>query len=298
MRTGNMAQRSNEFDEQTDNTTSRLFEMLTELKSQVGGIAPFPNADMDGFLSHFVLMVEFTTGSLKGQYSTITMPMAVQTVSRSSPFIYEGTAANHSVSIPLPGRSKLDSVIRESDFFIRPADFFQRGKEVVWMQIVNLDARAETQVGPIRIILGETLKLEYPDFFRPSLGVAESLGNCGFPARLFFNPVAILETEFGTFRAVHGILAYGRITGFPPIGAAVTISNIIPMEPLEQILERRQGKRQQIDSPIRIIALSHPIDVPMQVAGYDAFGVVEQHTAKTMPPTGALKTKPESKTRK
>ena len=281
-------------DDQAGNGYSRLLEMLDELKDQVGGISPFPNADMDGFLSHFVLMVEFTSGSMKGQYASITMPVAVQTVSRSSPFIYEGTSANHSVSIPLPGRSKLDRVIRESDFFIRPADFFQRGKEVVWMQIVNLDARADTQVGHIRIILGETLKREYPDFFKPSLGVAESLGKSGFPARLFFNPVAILETEFGVFRATHGVLAYGRIIEFPPVGAAVTITESIPMEPLEQILERRQGKRQDIDAPIQIIALSHPIDMPMQVSGYNAFGVVEQNSVKSMPPTGAPKTKPES----
>jgi hypothetical protein len=65
------------------------------------------------------------------------------------------------------------------------------------------------------------------------------------------------------------------------------------MEPLEQILERRQRKRQQIDSPIRIVALSHPIDVPMQISGYDAFGVVEQHAPKSLLPTGMLGARPE-----
>jgi hypothetical protein len=289
-----MAQNATELNQQTIGESLRFDDTLAELKNQIGGIAPFPNADIDGFLSHFVLMVQFNTGSMKGQYATITMPIAVQTVSRSSPFVYEGTAANHSVSIPLPRRSTLDPVVRESDFIIRPSNFFQRGKEVVWMQIINLDARADTQVGPIRIILGETVKREYPDFFRPSLGVAESLGRSGFPARLFFNPVAILETDFGVFRATHGVLAYGRIIEFPPIGAAVTISESIPMEPLEQVLERRQGKRHQIDPPVTIVALSHPIDMPMQIAGHDAFGVVEQQSAKSMPPTGTPKTKPES----
>ena len=75
------------------NENSRLAEMLEELKDQVGGISPYPNAGIDGFLSHFIIMVEFTAGDMKGRYATITMPVAVQTVSRSSPFIYKGTDA-------------------------------------------------------------------------------------------------------------------------------------------------------------------------------------------------------------
>src|SRR5262245_40318351 len=167
-----------------------LLRELEELRAQVGGISPFPNAEIDGFLSHFVIMVEFLRGPQAGQYATITMPVAVQTVSRSSPFVYEGTNANHSVSLPLPLRSRLPREVRESDFIVRPNGFFQRGKEVVWMQIINLDARANTEIGPLRIILGETLLNEYKEFFRPSLGAAESLGRSGFPAKLFFNPVA------------------------------------------------------------------------------------------------------------
>jgi hypothetical protein len=196
-------------------------------------------------------------------------------VTRSSPFVYEGTQSGHKISVPLPKRSRLPTTIAEEDFFIRPPGFFQRGKEVVWMQIVDLDAKATTEVGEIRVILGESILREYPDFFRPSLGVAESLGRSGFPAKLFFNPVAILETEFGVFRAVHGVLSYGRITQFPPIGASVSISASIPMEPVEQVLERRQGKRHRIDPSIRIIALAHPIDVPMQISGYDAIGAIQ-----------------------
>jgi len=259
----------------TAGQTAALVAELQELRDQMGGVQPFPNADIDGFLSHFVLMVEFLKGPQAGQFATITMPVAVQTVSRSSPFVYQGTAANHSVSITLPKRSTLPRVIAESDFFIRPRGFFERGKEVVWMQILNLDARANTEVGPIRVILGETVQKEYPEFFRPSLGAAESLGRAGFPARLFFNPVAILETDFGVYRATHGVLSYGRIIQFPPIGASVSITDPIPMEPLQQVLDRRKGTRHRIDPPVRIIALAHPIDVPMQVSGYDAYGLVQ-----------------------
>ena len=267
-----------------------LVDEIAELRAQVGGVGPFPNADLDGFLSHFVIMVEFLRGPQAGQYATITMPVAIQTVSRSSPFIYQGTQANHSVSILLPGRSKLPTTISESDFFIRPSTFFEPGKEVVWMQIVDLDARARTEVGEIRVILGETVLREYPDFFRPSLGAAESLGRRGFPAKLFFNPVAILETEFGVFRATHGVLTYGRITQFPPIGASVSISESIPMEPLEQIIERRAGKRHRIDPPVRIIALAHPIDVPMQISGYESVGAIQAqvHNAPKVQPKSQL----------
>jgi len=258
-----------------------LVSSIAELRAQMGGVAPFPNADIDGFLSHFVIMVEFVRGPQAGQYATITMPVAIQTVSRSSPFVYQGTQANHSVSITLPQRSLLPRVIREEDFFVRPAAFFERGKEMVWMQIVDLDARSDTEVGPIRIILGETILREYQDFFRPSLGAAESLGSAGFPAKLFFNPVAIIETEFGVFRATHGVLTYGRITQFPPIGATVSISDSIPMEPLQQIVDRREGKRGRIDPPVRIIALAHPIDVPMQISGYDAMGAIQSQVRAT-----------------
>src|SRR5262249_37191318 len=156
---------------------------------------------------HFIIMIEFFEGPKAGQIVPITTPVAIQTVSRSSPFIYKGTSENHTVSIPLPHGSTLSNTISESDFLVRPNGFFQRGSEVVWMQILNLDARAEdTPIGPVRIILGETLKKVHPDLFQPSLGVAESLGRTGFPARLFFNPIAIIETEFGAFRAVHGTL--------------------------------------------------------------------------------------------
>src|SRR6266481_1513189 len=248
--------------ESTDTEFSSQFwkSKFEELQQQVGGIAPFPNADIDGFLSHFVLMLEFFEGPQKGQFISITMPVAIQTVSRSSPFRYQGTGANHSVSIPLPRSSTMNNLIRESDFLVRPDEFFQPGKEVVWMQIINLDARAaDTAIGPIRIILGETLKREHPDLFQPSLGVAESLGSHGFPARLFFNPIALIETDFGVFRAAHGTLAYGRITGFPPVGSAVSICDTIPMEPVEQVREMATGKRHKIAAPARIVALAHPI---------------------------------------
>ncbi|MEU1722630.1 hypothetical protein ACNF49_39370 [Actinomadura sp. ATCC 39365] len=260
---------------------AQLNEDYDELLAQMGDqIGPYPDAGIDGFLSHFIISLEILQGPAAGQSVMFTMPPAVQTVSRSAPFRYR-SGGDHSVQIPLPASCTLPSTIRESDFINRPDGFFQEGRETVWMQILNLDARAEVDaLGPVRIILGETLKREYPDVFQPSLGVAQSLGprRGGFPAKLFFNPYALIETPAGAFRAIHGTLAYGRITSFPPIGTPVSICDCIPLESVEEV--RRTGSLHSVDESIepfaRLVALSHPIDVAMQIPGEEAFLHVER----------------------
>jgi len=264
-----------------DDIDSRLGDLQSEygeLISQMGDeIKPFPGADIDGFLSHFILKIQFLTGDLAGQAIAFRMPPAMQTVSRSDPFIYPGPAANHRVRVPIPASSTLSDTVSEGDFFERPADYFVTGRETVWMQILNLDARMEhPQIGPIRIILGETLKREHGDIFQPSLGVAQSLGRRGFPAKLFFNPYAIIETPMGSFRAIHGTLAYGRITDFPPIGTPVTITSAVPLESTDEVRRMAAvGQEGAIEPFARLIALSHPIDVAMQIPGEEAFDLVE-----------------------
>lgn len=244
-----------------------------KLVQQMGDdIAPFPKEGIDGFFSHFIISIEFLQGDLAGKILTLAMPPAAQTVSRSEPFIYKGSAAKHAAKIQIPQNSTLSDTIVEADFINRPAEFFQEGQEVVWMQILNLDSKMETDFGTIRIILGETLKRAYPDLFRPSLGVALSLTDGGFPARLFFNPYAIIETPFGAFRAIHGTLAYGRTVAFPPISTPISIRQCIPLESIENV---RQGKSEE-EPFARIIALSHPIDVSMQISGDEAFECVEK----------------------
>jgi len=267
---------------------AQLTKRYDELVAQMGDhISPFPDTGVDGFLSHFILTLEFLQGDLQGRMLSLTMPPATQTVSRSAPFIYRQGAKN-SVKLPLPAGCTLPDTIAEEDFLDKPDGYFEDGKETVWMQILNLDARMEVpDLGYIRIILGETLKREHPDIFEPSFGVAQSLGQRGFPAKLFFNPYALVETPLGSFRAVHGTLAYGRITGFPPVGTPVSISSAVPLEHMADI---REGMRlQAVDRPreveveqpfARLIALSHPIDVPMQISGDEAFHFVEQAIAK------------------
>jgi hypothetical protein len=248
-----------------------------EMVNKMGDhFAPFPKEGIDGFLSHFIIMIEFQKGPMAGRILSLEMPTAVQTVSRSAPFIYGG-ASGHSVTLPLPKGCTLSATISETDFLNRPAEFFQKDRETVWMQILNLDARAHhPTIGPVRIILGETLKHAYPDLFRPSLGIAQSLGKSRFPARLYFNPYAIIETSFGAFRAIHGTLSYGRVVAFPPVGTPVSIAECIPLESVEDV--RKAGNPKQItDNPMaRIIALAHPIDVAMQLSGDEAFKAVER----------------------
>ena len=234
---------------------------------------PFPAAGVDAFLSHFVFSVQFDDGPLKGQPINLTLPTAIQTVARSNPFVYRGSSQE--VEIPLPAGSNLQSTVREADFPQRPQGFFDVGKEAVWLQILNLDARGETAVGPIRIILGETLKREYPDLFQPSLGVAQSLGESGFPARLFFDPSAVLESRAGTFRAVHGVLAYGRIDAFPPVGISVQTTDVIPLHSVQELRAAARENRSPTQAAT-VLGLVHPIDAELHVKGDDAFKLVER----------------------
>jgi hypothetical protein len=256
-----------------------------ELINQMGDeISPFPPAGVDGFLSHFIMSIEFLKGDAAGTVVSLVLPPAAQTVARSEPFVYQGPQAGHVVDAPVPDGCTLAPTISENDFIARPDGFFTPGKQAVWMQILNLDSRADTpEIGRIRIILGETLKREYPAIFEPSLGVAEALGSSGFPARLFFNPYAIVETEFGTFRAIHGTLAYNRVTNFPPCGTAVSICATVPLEAVEQIepgdVRRIGGEPNPADPVARLISLSHPIDAPMHVSGAEAFALVERRIA-------------------
>jgi hypothetical protein len=239
-----------------------------------GAANPFPDAGIDGFLSHFVFTIQLGTAHAKPVH--ITLPVATQTVARSKPFIYHG---GETVEVPLPPGCTLSNRISDSEFPQRPSPYFQPGKEVVWLQILNLDARGDTALGPVRIILGETLKREYPDLFQPSLGVAQSLGRSGFPARLFFDPCAIVETKAGNFRAVHGVLAYSKIEEFPPVGSAVQTTDIIPLHTVEELRKAAATPNAAAAAPApsaQVLALSHPIDATLRTSGAQAFALVEQ----------------------
>jgi hypothetical protein len=269
-------------------STERLEQVegrFDELIKQMGDeIAPFPKARMGGYISHFRIVIELPALSPDSVVSIVSPP-AAQSVAWGDPFVYNGPAANHRVRIPLPSGSTLSDLITEADFIERPAQFFVAGRETLWLQILNLDATMDTKIGPVRIVLGETIKREYPDLFKPSLGVAQSLGNSGFPATLFFNPYAIIETPMGKFRAVHGILSYGRVTAFPPVGTPVSISSCIPLEEIGQVRAHAASAGASPIKPVgRIVALSHPIDMEMQLSGEEAFRFVERSIASTREP--------------
>lgn len=260
------------------NDSDKIASDVGVIKEQISGdTKPFPKARLGGYMSHFQIVLEIDEGKRKRLVSVVS-PLAAQTVSWSDPFIYKGPSAKHYVDLIMPRGSDLPQRIHESDFLNWPAEFFQIGRETMWLQILNLDARMDTDIGPMRIILGETLKREYPDLFRPSLGVAQSHSSVGgFPASLYFNPYAIVETPIGTFRAVHGTLTYGRVTQFPPVGTPVTIASCIPLEPIDEVrAAREKGASEDTISPMgRIIALSHPIDMEVQLSGEEIFRFVE-----------------------
>jgi len=229
--------------------------------------APFPSAGVDGFLSHFVLAVQFyenpgDKGGRSGALVHLSLPSAVQTVARSAPFHYQPTLHDHGVELALPARAQLPARVRRSDFQVSPPGFFEGGRESVWLQIVNLDARAETALGPIRIILGETFRQEYEDVFEPSFGAAESIHGKGFPARLFFSPNAVIETPLGALKTRPKALVGASIDAFPPVGSYPSLQHTVALDRVDDLREANAAGR-PLDTlkPIAAIrALAHPID--------------------------------------
>ncbi|MBV9394514.1 MAG: hypothetical protein JOZ84_08890 [Methylobacteriaceae bacterium] len=258
--------------------TESLSAELDALRAYIADdIAPFPPAGIDSFLSHFVIAVQFLEGERKGQVVPFTLEPAVQTVARSHPFIYGGAVARHEIGVAVPAGSKLRATITEADFHARPAKFFEAGKEHIWLQILNLDAHGETSLGPIRAVLGETLRSNYEDIFVPSLGLAQSLGKTGFPARFFFSPVAVFETPFGAFRTRPGkTLQARRIVEIPPIGS-VSIAEAIPLDHVDAVRAAAKGGRHISETPpaARLVALAHPIDAALHLPGEEAFRTVQ-----------------------
>lgn len=236
-------------------------------------IAPFPGAGIDGFLSHFVFAIRPRVGPLRGQLIVLTMEPAVQTVARSDPFLFRAEQVDHVANLAMPTGTDLKHSVSISDFLVRPAGFFTPGKEQVWLQILNLDAKGDSKIGPIRFLLGESLKKEYPDVFQPSLGAVQSLGPSGLPARLFFSPIAVLETNFGAFKTRPKALEARRIVSFPPIGG-VQITELIPLDSVEAL--RAAGGAQIPEPAVELVALAHPIDAVLHLPGEEAFRTVQQ----------------------
>jgi hypothetical protein len=251
---------------------------LDELRAYIGDdVAAFPPAGIDSFLSHFVIAVQFLQGERSGQVVPFILEPAVQTVARSHPFVYGGAAARHEVSVAVPGGSGLRTTISETDFHARPSKFFEVGKEQIWLQILNLDAQGQTSLGPVRAILGETLKNNYPDIFVPSLGAAQSLGKTGFPARFFFSPVAVFETPLGAFRTRPGkVLQARRIVEIPPIGS-VSITQAIPLDHVDEVRAAARNSRALSETkPVaQLVALAHPIDAALHLPGEEAYAAVQ-----------------------
>jgi hypothetical protein len=91
----------------------------------------------------------------------------------------------------------------------------------------------------------------------------------------------------GMFRAIHGTLSYGRVTNFPPIGTPVSISSCIPLENVAHVRELMAGaqalseiRSEDVQSVGRIIALTHPIDMEIQLDGEEIYNFVERCIAR------------------
>jgi hypothetical protein len=239
----------------------------------------FPSAGVDVFLSHFVIALQVQG---QPQIISLSLPSAIQTVSRSRPFVYTAEkAGKHVAEIEMPRGATLATQIHEKDFQVRPKGFFTPGKESVWLKILNIDARANTEIGPVRIILGETLKREYSDLYQPSLGVAEALSSHGFPARLFFSPVAIIETSFGVFRTGAKALVGTKISAFPPVGSSPILESAVELHTIEVIREAQKTGAALQAPAAQILALGHPIDAALSLDDPgSAFAAIEASASK------------------
>lgn len=226
-------------------------ELLAQKPKTAESEGPFPPAGIDAFLSHFIIAIQILQGPQAGQMMTLSLPAAMQSVSRSDPFIFQG--GNQSVTVPLPPGSTLPNTISFSDFTVQPPGFFMPGAQQVWLQILDLDAQVQTSTGIIRIILGQTFQNEYPSLFAPSFGAAQSQASSGgFPASLFFSPDAIIETPFGTFKTRPGKALVGsQVNQFPPVGSSPTLLQPVLLDDINNLSGGAAAE---------ISGLAHPID--------------------------------------
>jgi hypothetical protein len=237
-----------------------------------GSATGFPDAGIDGFLSHFVFTVRINRGAQAGAVFSYTWPAAIQTVARSKPFIHPGDTEKCTAEFPLPNESALPRKMSGADFLATPPGFFEAGKETIFLQILNLDARGQTPFGPMRCILGETFRKEYKDIFRPSFGAAQSLGKTGLPAKLFFVPNGIFETPFGALHTRPKALLGARIEKVPPVGSSPELLEPIPLDLVDDL---RANPKEPPEPPLAtLIALAHPIDALLH--GPDLFQTVER----------------------
>jgi hypothetical protein len=235
-------------------------------------ISPFPGSGIDGFLSHFVFTFQINKGKKAGEIFSYTWPAAIQTVARSEPFIFRGELSNQTARFPLPKDSQLPREITGKDFLTNPPGFFVEGRETIFLQILNLDARGETPYGPMRCILGETFKREYPDIFQPSFGAAQSLNGKGLPGKIFFVPNGIFETPFGALHTRPKNLLGKHITAIPPIGSSPELLEQIPLDSVEELRANR-GVLPEVPQAT-LLALAHPLDAAL--IGDNLFEKVEQ----------------------
>jgi len=235
----------------------------------------FPKAGIDGFLSHFVFTIRMNKGQRAGEMFTYTWPVAIQTVVRTEPFVYR-KSASPTMEFPIPIGCKLPRLCAEKDFLTTPPEFFEDGKETMFLQIMNLDARGDTPYGPMRCILGETFKREYPDIFKPSFGAAQSLGDTGLPAKIFFVPNGIFETPFGALHTRPKSLLGRFITSVPPIGSSPELLEPIGLDSVDEL--RANPSALPATPAATILALAHPLDAVLY--GEDLFQGVERSIAR------------------
>lgn len=191
---------------------------------------PFPPGGIDQFTSIFNADIEVLAGPLAGQTFRLTdVTDTAQTVVRSDPF-FDGGPGVDDMSVfpvmPVGASPELPSQMRDSDLPVIPDDFNEKFAETVHLQMTSLNAVSAD--GQFRILAGQAILDQLPDVeFKPSYGIAYSVGDSGFPARSFFIPYAVVVTPFGNLVVNHTgyervIWAEVPIEAFPQQGGSWT----------------------------------------------------------------------------
>jgi len=177
------------------------------------------------------------------------------------------------VRLPATTRSSDDAedILHRRDFGDLPASLFIPGREAVWLELVDLDARSTVDGGPWRLLLGASLRAEHPDLHERALGVLQSLTGSGFPARLALTIPAVLVAPGGTFKFGLDSFVTATINGISD-AAAFDLVRRVGLFRIEDLRRQREGVRE----PSGQLTSLHLGQADGSLDGYQAYAALKR----------------------
>lgn len=195
---------------------------------------PFPRGGTD-------LLLLNVSGVMRtgGQRQRLAFASCLATVRRSDPFLFRNDAT---VAFPPQIRQPDDGdeILRRDDLGNIPGGLFIAGRETIWLELLDLDARGLVDGSPGRLVLGETLRREHPDLHERALGVLQSSLGAGFPARCALALPAVLITPRGTFKLGPDSFATAEVSGLAD-AAGFRLTGRVDLFRVEELRRNRDG---------------------------------------------------------